>query len=141
MTSMVSVAETGPAFAQLADGSFVPTRHIAELAWHAPDFVAVAERFLGAPYLWGGKTRPGLDCSGLVQVAMQTAGLECPRDSDMQQVELGGEVPIRASFDELARGDLVFWPSFFCAASFCCTWLSSCFAVGDVASSAGRGPA
>ncbi len=110
MTSMVSVAETGPSFAKLADGSFVPMRHIADLAWRAPDFVAVAERFVGTPYLWGGKTRQGLDCSGLVQVAMQMAGLECPRDSDMQQAELGGEVPIRASFDGLARGDLVFWP-------------------------------
>ena len=109
MNALVSVAEAGPAFARLADGSFVPTRHIAELAWHAPDFVAVAERFIGMPYLWGGKTRLGLDCSGLVQVAMQAAGLECPRDSDMQQAELGGEVPIRANFDGLERGDLVFW--------------------------------
>jgi cell wall-associated NlpC family hydrolase len=103
MTSVVSVAETGPSFAKLADGSFVPMRHIADLAWHAPDFVAVAERFMGTPYLWGGKTRQGLDCSGLVQVAMQMAG-------DMQQAELGRDVAIRANFDGLERGDLVFWP-------------------------------
>jgi cell wall-associated NlpC family hydrolase len=110
MTSVVSVAETGPSFAKLADGSFVPMRHIADLAWHVADFVAVAERFAGTPYLWGGKTRQGLDCSGLVQVAMQMAGLECPRDSDMQQAELGRDVPIVSSFDGLERGDLVFWP-------------------------------
>ena len=110
MTSVVSVAETGPSFAKLADGSFVPMRHIADVAWHVADFVAVAERFVGTPYLWGGKTRQGLDCSGLVQVAMQMAGLECPRDSDMQQAELGRDVPIRANFDGLERGDLVFWP-------------------------------
>ena len=110
MTATVSVAETGATFAKLADGSFVPMRHIANLTWHAPDFVAVAERFIGTAYLWGGKTRQGLDCSGLVQVAMQMAGLECPRDSDMQQAELGRDVPVRADFDGLERGDLVFWP-------------------------------
>ena len=90
-------------------GSFVPTRHIAELGRNAPDFVAVAERFLGVPYLWGGKTRLGLDCSGLVQVAMSAAGLDCPRDSDMQQAELGGNVRVHADLDGLELGDLVFW--------------------------------
>jgi cell wall-associated NlpC family hydrolase len=109
LTATVSVAESGPVFSRLVDGSFVPARHIAELSWHAPDFVSVAERFLGTPYLWGGKTRQGLDCSGLVQVAMQMAGLECPRDSDMQQAELGSEVPIPSHADGLERGDLVFW--------------------------------
>ena len=53
------------------------------------DFVAVAERFLGAPYLWGGKTSLGLDCSGLVQVALAACGIACPRDSDMQEQALG----------------------------------------------------
>ena len=110
MGSTVSVAETGPAFARLADGSFVPMRHIADLTWRASDFVAIAERFMGTPYLWGGKTRQGLDCSGLVQVAMQMAGLDCPRDSDMQLAELGRDVPVSAHADGLERGDLVFWP-------------------------------
>ena len=53
------------------------------------DFVAVAERFLGVPYLWGGKTSLGLDCSGLVQVALTACGIACPRDSDMQEQALG----------------------------------------------------
>ena len=86
-----------------------PSRHIAERGRFAPDFVAVAEAFLGVPYLWGGKTRLGVDCSGLLQVAMQIAGLDCPRDSDMQQAELGRDVPIGVDLDGLTRGDLVFW--------------------------------
>jgi cell wall-associated NlpC family hydrolase len=109
MNSMLAVAETSPIFAKLEDGSFVPSRHIVERDRLASDFVAVAERFAGVPYLWGGKTRLGVDCSGLLQVAMQASGLECPRDSDMQLAELGTEVSIAADLDGLARGDLVFW--------------------------------
>jgi cell wall-associated NlpC family hydrolase len=109
MTALLSVAETGPVFARLAEGGFVPTRHIGELGRFAPDFVAAAERFVGTPYVWGGKTRLGLDCSGLVQVAMHAAGLDCPRDSDMQQAEVGRELQVRADLEGLQRGDLVFW--------------------------------
>jgi cell wall-associated NlpC family hydrolase len=67
--------------------------------------VAVAEQFLGAPYLWGGRQSLGLDCSGLVQVALQACGRECPRDTDMQEAALG----VSVSPDQLRRGDLVFW--------------------------------
>ena len=110
MNSLLAVAETGPAFAKLADGSFVPSRHVVEHDRHASDPVTVAERFAGVPYLWGGKTRLGVDCSGLLQIAMQAAGLECPRDTDMQQAELGQDVAIRDDLDGLTRGDMVFWP-------------------------------
>ncbi len=75
----------------------------------AADFVAVAERFLRAPYLWGGRTSLGLDCSALVQLSLMTAGKPCPRDADMQQAMLGG--PVEGSVEApLHRGDLVFWP-------------------------------
>jgi cell wall-associated NlpC family hydrolase len=86
---------------------WVPLRHLAPLDAHEADFVAVAERFLGVPYVWGGKTSLGIDCSGLVQVALQACGAACPRDSDMQERALGEAVA--ADVAGLRRGDLVFW--------------------------------
>lgn len=97
-------------FAELKSGLFVMTRHISERGRFAADFVEVAERFLGTPYLWGGRTRLGLDCSGLVQLALEAAGQSCPRDSDMQQAALGTEVLVPVDLEGLDRGDLVFWP-------------------------------
>jgi cell wall-associated NlpC family hydrolase len=93
--------------ARLASGGFVPARHLAPLDATAPDFVAVAERFIGVPYLWGGKTSLGIDCSGLVQVALTACGILCPRDSDMQRA-IGTEVAL-GDLAGLRRGDLVFW--------------------------------
>jgi cell wall-associated NlpC family hydrolase len=92
----------------LESGFCIPTRHLAPIASKEPDFVAVAERFVGVPYLWGGKTSLGIDCSGLVQIALTASGAACPRDSDMQEHALGTLLPT----DDLAglrRGDLIFW--------------------------------
>ena len=69
------------------------------------DIVVTAQKFLGTPYLWGGKTSLGLDCSALVQLSLEAAGMKCPRDSDMQEKALGDPVPL----EKLQRGDLVFW--------------------------------
>ena len=102
----LAVTRTEGPLAVTASG-YVPARHLAPLDAVAPDFVAVAERFVDVPYLWGGKTSLGIDCSGLVQVALTAAGIACPRDSDMQETALGAAVS--ASPGELRRGDLVFW--------------------------------
>ncbi|MBV9956540.1 MAG: C40 family peptidase [Pseudolabrys sp.] len=86
-------------------GWHLPARHLARTGANEGDFVAVAERFMGSPYLWGGKTAEGLDCSGLVQISLQACGMICPRDSDMQEAALGQPVPL----GRLQRGDLIFW--------------------------------
>ena len=76
-----------------------------------PDFVRTACAFAGAPYLWGGKSVRGIDCSGLVQLALLRAGIDCPRDTDMQARLLPGGVDVTDSgIDGLRRGDIVYWP-------------------------------
>src|SRR5919197_6302558 len=107
--SRLAVARTEGVFAITAAGGYLPARHLVAIDEMETDFVAVAERFLGAPYLWGGKTSLGLDCSGLVQVALNAAGRPCPRDSDMQEAALGRPVAPAEDLSNLQRGDLVFW--------------------------------
>jgi dipeptidyl peptidase-like protein/NlpC/P60 family protein len=103
--SCVSVMREQDRFAVTSAG-FIPRNHLAPINEYESDFVSVAERFLGTPYLWGGKTNHGLDCSGLVQISLQASGVPCPRDSDMQEQTLGREIDI----GQVRRGDLVFWP-------------------------------
>jgi cell wall-associated NlpC family hydrolase len=100
------VTRTEGALAVTPSG-YVPARHLVPVDAAAPDFVAVAERFVGVPYLWGGKTSLGIDCSGLVQAALTAAAIACPRDSDMQEHALG--TAIAPTLADLRRGDLLFW--------------------------------
>lgn len=94
-------------FMELAAGGWVFHGHVAEIGAPLPDAVAVAERFLWTPYLWGGKSSRGIDCSGLVQVALRAAGHQAMRDTDMQAGSLGREVDREAP---RARGDIVYFP-------------------------------
>jgi cell wall-associated NlpC family hydrolase len=105
----VAIARIEGPFAVTRSGAFVPAMHLAPVTAYETDFVAVAERFLGASYLWGGKTVLGLDCSGLVQIALAACGIPCPRDSDMQEETLGTLVAATTGAPDLTRGDLVFW--------------------------------
>ncbi len=102
-------AEADIRFVRLVRGGHVAAHHISPIGEHlASDPAGVAERFLGAPYLWGGRDSLGLDCSGLVQQALYACGRACPRDSDMQQA-LGAALEVGADLAGLRRDDLVFW--------------------------------
>lgn len=91
-------------FRALKGGGWVFSRHIAPPGWHTPDVAATATLFLETPYLWGGRSRAGLDCSGLVQLCVMAAGHPCPRDTGDQISGLGREV-----HDAPTRGDFVFF--------------------------------
>jgi cell wall-associated NlpC family hydrolase len=96
-------------FAISEEGFYVWLRSLGELSAREPDAVAVAERFLDTPYLWGGRTSEGIDCSGLVQTALMAAGIASPRDSDMMEAGLGEGIASDDPNAVLARGDLIFW--------------------------------
>ena len=95
--------ETG-AWAQTAQG-FIPLQHLRAMGDFLSDPVAVAEGLLSTPYLWGGNSRAGLDCSGLVQMCHLACGIQAPGDADLQQAmgaAIGDNTPLQ-------RGDLLFW--------------------------------
>ena len=106
---LLAITRTEGPLAVTASGGYVPARHLAPVAAIEMDFVAVAERFVGSPYLWGGKTSFGLDCSGLVQIALAACGISCPRDSDMQEKAVGEPVADSPDSPSLRRADLIFW--------------------------------
>ena len=108
MGAAVTVIRDDGVFAVTRGGWYLPRQHVGPFDRHVDDFVAVAEQFAATPYLWGGKSSLGIDCSGLVQVALNAAGIGCPRDSDMQQDGLGRALDAAES-RKLRRGDLMFW--------------------------------
>jgi cell wall-associated NlpC family hydrolase len=105
----LAIARIEDRLAVAGGGGYVPATHLAPVDRYETDFVAVAERLVGVPYLWGGKTAFGLDCSGLVQIALSACGMACPRDSDMQEQALGAQIDLASDLADLRRGDLVFW--------------------------------
>ncbi|MEO1310257.1 MAG: NlpC/P60 family protein [Pseudomonadota bacterium] len=105
----VGDADASGKYLKTARGGWVHAGHVRPIGEREDDFVAVAERFLGAPYFWGGRESLGLDCSALVQNALEAAGVRAPRDTDMQISALGETVVGDWPDIALKRGDLVFW--------------------------------
>jgi cell wall-associated NlpC family hydrolase len=108
MGTLVAVLREENSFAVTREGWYLPRQHVDAIDSRVADFVSVAEKFAGTPYLWGGKSSLGIDCSGLVQVSLNAAGINCPRDSDMQQGGLGRVIE-KNEAKKLERGDLIFW--------------------------------
>ncbi|TQM91960.1 NlpC/P60 family protein [Roseinatronobacter monicus] len=106
LNACVEIIATHGKFLQTHDGLWLPQQHLAPLTTHETDPVAVAESLIGTPYLWGGNSRAGLDCSALVQLALTACNHPCPGDSDLQERALG---PALAHGTPKQRGDLLFW--------------------------------
>ncbi|MGC6512678.1 MAG: NlpC/P60 family protein [Parvibaculales bacterium] len=106
MGAQVKMVSKQGRFVHIDGDGWMIADHLGYNTEHDVDFVSIAEKFLHVPYLWGGKESLGLDCSALVQIALQRCGISCPRDSDMQERVLGETVEPDAP---LQRGDLVFW--------------------------------
>jgi hypothetical protein len=108
MGALVTPLETAGDFLRIAEGAWIYAAHLGPRESTLPDWTATALRFVGTPYVWGGRTSLGLDCSALIQIALWLAGRDCPRDSDLQAdcdslgERLEPDVPLR-------RGDIVFW--------------------------------
>jgi len=107
--SRLTIIGTKDQFAITHRGHFVIADHLVPVGACETDFVTIAERFIGIPYFWGGKTSLGLDCSGLVQVSLDAAGIAAPRDTDLQENAVGNSMPVSPDLSGLKRGDLVFW--------------------------------
>ncbi|MEM9796256.1 MAG: C40 family peptidase [Pseudomonadota bacterium] len=103
--SQVRVTSDLGDFKKISTGHFIPSGHLQPLRARFADIVGVADMFLGTPYLWGGSSRWGVDCSGLIQQALIACGRDCPRDSDQQRA-LGRDLHAE---EPLQRGDLIFW--------------------------------
>lgn len=103
LSSKVSAFEVHEGFVR-TDTGWIPQQHVVGIDASLSDPIVIAEKFIGSPYLWGGNSIIGIDCSGLIQTSLFLCGIEAPADSDMQRMHLGQFVE-----DEYQRGDLLFW--------------------------------
>ncbi len=115
MSARVKIVDVEGKFCRIASGHWLPSRHLVSLDYRTQDFIGTALKFIGVPYLWGGRTAFGLDCSSLVQLALRMAAITAPRDSDLQEAGPGAvgslvEMDDEQDFSRLEEGDLVFFP-------------------------------
>ncbi|MDP7545736.1 MAG: NlpC/P60 family protein [Alphaproteobacteria bacterium] len=112
MSAQVRIVDVEGRFCRIASGHWLHSRHLVSLDYTTQDLVGTAVKFIGVPYLWGGRTAQGLDCSSLVQIALAMAGIPAARDSDLQEAALGIEVAMDnpQDFSRIEEGDLVFFP-------------------------------
>jgi cell wall-associated NlpC family hydrolase len=99
-------------FCQLESGEWIFSGHLLATTETAPDYIAHGSKLIGTPYLWGGRSGQGIDCSAFVQLSLRLAGISAPRDSDQQERQLGVPVEIDTpgDFSALMAGDLVYFP-------------------------------
>lgn len=108
--TVVGEAETrGTRYVLLTNGGALVEKHLRPVGERSDDFVSIAETFLNTPYLWGGTSGFGIDCSGLVQLSMRMCGVDVLRDTDMQEQSIGAPLDPGTDFENIRRGDLVFW--------------------------------
>lgn len=110
LASRVAVEDETDGYCRIAGGGWLFAKHLVPLDRVAPDYVATGLRLLGLPYLWGGRSSLGVDCSGFLQLLLQRAGIACPRDTDQQAAALGEALPAPHDPAGLRHGDLVFFP-------------------------------
>ncbi|MBT6138997.1 MAG: C40 family peptidase, partial [Rhodospirillaceae bacterium] len=106
LTTRVTITDEDRGYARLAGGGWLWSRHLAPIDALEPDYIATARRFMGAPYVWGGRSSIGVDCSGLVQLSLARAGRTVPRDSDQQAAAVG--TIVEDGVDAAEPGDLLY---------------------------------
>ena len=106
LNAKLKISQSNEKYLYAEDVGYIHAHHVSKLSDQSGDFTRIAEQHLGLPYIWGGVSTDGLDCSGLVQSSLRAVGRDAPRDSDMQEQALGTTIDPK---NGLQRGDLVFW--------------------------------